>query len=211
MTDPRLAGATGGGLGRMPKSRPWKVLASITSDRYRPVGALAPGGPVASLAIKVPAHGDQEHLDVSGAGNVVAGRGGGERFGARGQHRCDPCRLGSPLIVAARCAIAVSRGTAEAGTSAPAAAAERPQPAAASTDASAAAPASGASARAVRRVVRSGCIASPVPLPVGRSPHPDGCLPRRIARSATVVSGTRHAPPPAPNQAALGSPRAHGR
>src|SRR5207249_7966790 len=30
------------------------VLASITSDRYRPVGALAPGGPVASRAMKRP-------------------------------------------------------------------------------------------------------------------------------------------------------------
>src|SRR5439155_8082892 len=36
----------------MPKSKPRKVLESITSDRYRPVGALAPGGPVASRAMK---------------------------------------------------------------------------------------------------------------------------------------------------------------
>src|SRR5438874_1262524 len=78
-------------------------------------------------------------------------------------------------MVAARCAIAVSRPIAEAGTGARVAAAERPQPAAASTDASAAAPVSTVSARAAGRVVLSGCIASPVPLSVGRPPRPAGC------------------------------------
>ena len=94
-TRPRLTGGTGGGLGPMPKSRPWKVLASITSDRYRPArsGSRWPGGICGG---EVPAHGEQEHLDVGGAGNVVAGRGRGERLGARGQHRCDPGRAGLP-------------------------------------------------------------------------------------------------------------------
>jgi hypothetical protein len=54
MTGPRLAGGTGGGSGLVSKSRPWKVLASMTRDTYRPVGAFDPGGPVAPLAVKCP-------------------------------------------------------------------------------------------------------------------------------------------------------------
>jgi hypothetical protein len=40
-------GRTGGGLGPMPKSRPWKVLAYMTGDRYRPVRR---GGPQPAAA-----------------------------------------------------------------------------------------------------------------------------------------------------------------
>jgi hypothetical protein len=44
-------------------------------------------------------------------------------------------------------------------------------------------PGSAVSARTAGRVVLSGYIASPVRLPVGRSPRPAGCMPHRIARS----------------------------
>src|SRR5580704_12805446 len=40
--------------GADPEVQAWKVPAAMTRDRYRPVGAFAPDGPVASLAVKCP-------------------------------------------------------------------------------------------------------------------------------------------------------------
>jgi hypothetical protein len=134
-------------LGLMPKSRPRKVLASMTSDRYRPVGAFAPGGREASLAVKCPRIVIRNTLRRAEPGTESPGVAEVSALARVVTAAVIHAGLGSPLMVAARCAIAVSRGIAEAGTGAPAAAGVRPQPTAASMDASVAVPASAASAR----------------------------------------------------------------
>ena len=58
----------------------------------RRFGSRWPGGLSGDEA---PAHGDQEHLDAGGAGNMVAGRGRGERLGARGRPRLRASGCGS--------------------------------------------------------------------------------------------------------------------
>ncbi|MGH3222844.1 MAG: hypothetical protein ACRDPY_29810, partial [Streptosporangiaceae bacterium] len=119
MTGPRLAGDTGGGLGLSPKSVTWKVATSTTRDRYRPVGALDPGGPVASLAVKRPCIVSRNTRTPPEPGTKSPGVAEVSALAwvVSTAVTCDGA--GSPSERATLAAIAVSLGTAEAGTGDP--------------------------------------------------------------------------------------------
>ena len=116
MTGPRLAGETGGGLGLRPKSSTWKVLASTTRDRYRPVGGAAPGGPVAALSVNFPRMVTRNARTRSAPGTKSPGVAEVSAFARVVSTAVTQAGVGSPLAVAARLAIAVSREIADAGT-----------------------------------------------------------------------------------------------